>query len=244
MENSSTCICLWAGPRNISTALMYAFAQREDTLVFDEPLYGHYLSSRVEAQAYHPGAPEVLKTQEHDGEKVVKMMLGEHAEPIVFFKHMAHHLVDLDWSFMKYTVNVILIRDPEEMLPSYSEQIEMPSLYDVGFARQVEVLEYIKSLGQSPIILDAKQVLLNPEKVLRECCKRIGIGFDQTMLNWEAGARPEDGSWAQYWYYNVHRSTGFAPYRPKTEPFPEHLKPLLEECRPYYEQLKKEAILA
>ena len=36
-------ICLWSGPRNVSTALMYAFAQRPDTAVVDEPLYAHYL---------------------------------------------------------------------------------------------------------------------------------------------------------------------------------------------------------
>ena len=36
-------ICLWSSPRNISTALMYSFAQREDTEVVDEALYAHYL---------------------------------------------------------------------------------------------------------------------------------------------------------------------------------------------------------
>ncbi|MBQ36281.1 MAG: sulfotransferase family protein, partial [Gemmatimonadaceae bacterium] len=30
-------LCLWSGPRNISTALMYCFAQRADTQVVDEP---------------------------------------------------------------------------------------------------------------------------------------------------------------------------------------------------------------
>jgi len=64
------------------------------------------------------------------------------------------------------------------------------------------------------------------------------------MLNWKAGARPEDGSWAQYWYASVHRSTGFSPYRQKSEPFPEHLEPLLAECRPYYEQLSALAVQA
>ena len=39
-------ICLWSCPRNISTALMYSFAQREDVQVFDEPLYAHYLKSK------------------------------------------------------------------------------------------------------------------------------------------------------------------------------------------------------
>ena len=31
-------ICLWSGPRNVSTALMYSFAQNEHVAVIDEPL--------------------------------------------------------------------------------------------------------------------------------------------------------------------------------------------------------------
>ena len=59
-------INLWSGPRNISTATMYAFAQREDTTVYDEPLYAHYLSNS-NAREYHPGADEVLAKQENNG---------------------------------------------------------------------------------------------------------------------------------------------------------------------------------
>jgi hypothetical protein len=64
------------------------------------------------------------------------------------------------------------------------------------------------------------------------------------MLSWPAGARPEDGIWAAYWYDSVHRSTGFQPYKAKTDPFPEQLKPLFDECMPYYVALAKEAITA
>ena len=71
-------ICLWSGPRNISTALMYSFAQREDTMVLDEPLYAHYLaSSEKELVDRHPVAQVVLDTMENDGAKVVEMMMGE-----------------------------------------------------------------------------------------------------------------------------------------------------------------------
>ena len=99
MSDSTTRICLWSGPRNVSTALMYSFAQRPDTQVFDEPLYGHYL--RVSnASDYHPGAEEVLNTMDCDGDSVVEMMLGEHNKPVVFFKQMTHHLIDLDRSFL------------------------------------------------------------------------------------------------------------------------------------------------
>ena len=93
-------------------------------------------------------------------------------------------------------------------------------------------------------MLDSKEVLLNPRIVLGKLCDQIGIQFDEKMLTWEAGARSEDGCWAPYWYHNVHRSTGFGRYRPKTAPFPEPLKPLLAECQPYYEQLRELAITA
>ena len=80
--------------------------------------------------------------------------------------------------------------------------------------------------------------------MLEQLCDRLGLAFDERMLSWDAGARPEDGVWAQYWYGSVHRSTGFEPYAPKTEPFPERLQPLLEECRPLYERLAARAIRA
>ena len=244
MTDNITRICLWSGPRNISTALMYAFAQRMDTTVFDEPLYAHYLS-KTPAREYHPGAEQVIAEMENDGEKVVHdLILGEHPTPVAFFKHMTHHLNDMDWGFLDQTVNVLLTRDPRDMLPSYAAVVETPTLKDVGYAAHIELFEYLQQRGQNPPVLDAKQVLLNPRKVLSELCARIGIPFQEQMLQWETGARPEDGSWAKYWYASVHRSTGFAKYRPKTEPFPTHLEPLLAECLPYYEQLSALAIQA
>lgn len=241
MSDKTIRINIWSGPRNISTALMYSFAQRKDTTVFDEPLYAHYLS-KSNANEYHPGADEILATMENDGDKVVMMMQGEHSTPIVFFKQMTHHLIDIDWSFMKGMLNIILTRNPREMLPSYAEQINQPNIHDVGYAAHIEVMEYLKKLGQPIIVLDGKNVLLNPQKVLSELCEKIGIPFDSSMLSWEAGARPEDGCWAKYWYKNVHRSTCFAPYQPKTTPFPKHLEGLLTECQPLYDQLASIAI--
>ena len=32
-------IAMWSGPRNLSTALMYAFGNRADFAVVDEPFY-------------------------------------------------------------------------------------------------------------------------------------------------------------------------------------------------------------
>ncbi|WP_420631765.1 sulfotransferase family protein [Candidatus Leptofilum sp.] len=239
-----TRICLWSGPRNISTALMYSFAQRKDTAVYDEPLYAHYLS-KTPARHYHPGAEEIIAEMENDGEKVVQdLILGNEDAPVLFFKHMTHHLNDLDWGFMRQTVNIILTRDPYDMLPSYAKQVKQPALHDVGYALHLDLLDYLHSIGQNPPVLDSKQTLLNPRGVLSQLCDQIGIPFDEAMLSWPAGARPEDGSWAKYWYHTLHRSTGFQPYSRKEETFPEELRSLLAECQPYYEKLSDLAIQA
>lgn len=240
-KNNITRICLWSGPRNISTALMYSFAQRKDTKVFDEPLYAHYLS-QTNASKYHPGAKQVLKTMENDGKKVVDWMMGTHDKPVVFFKQMTHFLINLDLTFLEDTVNIILTRDPKEMLPSYAREIENPTMQDVGYAKHLELLNHLENIGQNPIVITSKRVLENPPGILKKLCKKIGIPFDESMLSWEKGPRPEDGVWARYWYKSVHNSTGFKPYKPKTEPFPENLKPLLNDCKPIYEKLVERSL--
>lgn len=235
-------VCLWSGPRNVSTALMYSFAQRADTRVIDEPLYGHYLStSGVE----HPGRDEVLAAMETDGAKVVRdVILGPSDRPILFMKQMAHHLMGLDRSFLNQTVNVLLIRDPQEVLASLVRQLPNPGLVDTGLGFQSELVDELTVRGQKPLVLDSRETLLDPAGVLSRLCTVLGIDFDSKMLEWEAGPLPEDGVWARHWYGNVHRSTGFQPYRPKTDPFPAELEELLEECRPHYERLYDRAIRA
>jgi hypothetical protein len=235
-------LSIWSGPRNVSTALMYSFRQRPDTGVVDEPLYGHYLRT---TGAAHPGAREVLEAMEGDGGRVVReVILGPCERPVHFFKNMAHHLVGLDRKFLYRITNVLLIRNPQEMLPSLAEQLPEPTLRDTGLDRQVEILDVVLGRGEKPVVLEARELLLDPDGVLREACERLGLPFEEEMLRWPAGPKPEDGVWAKHWYRNVHASTGFAPFRPKAVRFPQRLEPLLEECLPLYEELRGYAITA
>ena len=235
-------VCLWSGPRNISTALMYAFAQRNDTAVFDEPLYAYYLKQHPKAISYHPGAQDILKTMENDGDKVVDMMLNTTKKPVLFFKHMTHHLLDLDRSFLKQTKNVILTRNPREMLPSFHKVIENPTIDDVGYALHLELLHYFLQHNIPFTVIDSKNVLVNPEQTLNSLCKWIAIPFDKNMLSWQPQQRKEDGIWAKYWYDSVHKSSGFHRYMPKTDDFPTVLQPLLKECIPYYNKLMEYSV--
>ena len=244
MPDPTGCLRLsvWSGPRNVSTALMYSFRGRPDTSVVDEPLYGHYLKA---TGADHPGAREVTEAMDNDGERVVReVILGSYDTPIVFFKNMAHHLAGLDRGFLAEITNVLLTRDPREMLPSLAEQLPSPTLRDTGLAEQVEILESAVGSGHRPIVLEARELLLDPADILEQTCDRLGIPFDESMLRWPAGPKPEDGIWARHWYRNVHASTGFGEYRSKTGPFPEELEPLLRECLPLYEELRRHAITA
>jgi len=235
-------ICVWSGPRNVSTALMYSFAQRPDTTALDEPLYGHYLKV---TQAPHPHPEEVTAAMDCDGERVVReVVLGPCRRPVLFCKQMAHHLVELDWGFLDRVVNVLLVRDPREVLPSLARNLEAPVLRDTGFEIQGALFDRFQKQGMTIPVLDARELLLNPRGVLKELCRVVGIPFDERMLHWPAGPKPEDGVWAKYWYHNLHRSTGFMPYRSKTEPFPQRLQPLLEECLPFYRRLYAHAVKA
>lgn len=221
---------------------MYSFAERPDTRVIDEPLYAHYL--RVSG-ARHPLREEVLAAYETDGEEAVRsVVLGPCDRPVLFLKQMAHHLVDLDLGFLEHTVNILLIRHPAEVLSSLVKQLPEPRLTDTGIAIQCDLLERLREIGQEPPIVDSRELLLDPAGVLEQLCVRLGLPFAESMLSWSAGPRREDGLWAPHWYENVHRSTGFMPYRPKTGAFPEKLQPLLEECRPYYDRLFAEALRA
>ncbi len=233
-------ICLWSGPRNVSTALMYSFAQRGDTRVIDEPLYAHYL--RVSGAA-HPGRENVLVQQDSDGEQVIEdVILGPCSKPVLFVKNMAHHLVDVDWTFLSKTTNVILTRDPVDVLPSLARKLGAVSLPDTGYEIQVQLARHLEAVGRQAVVLDARQLQSDPPGVLAQLCDSIGIAYHDSMLHWPAGPRPEDGVWADIWYHDVHMTTGFAPYRPKRTPFAAELLPLLNACRPLYAELLARAL--
>ena len=233
----------WSGPRNVSTALMRSFSQRSDTRVVDEPLYGHYLAT---TGAPHPGRDELVEILETDASAVIdEVVLGECDRPVLFLKQMVHHLTpELDLTFLDGCVNVMLIRDPAEVIASLVHQLPEPTTRDVGLDRQVELFRDLRERGQEPPVIDARELLLDPEHVLAELCRRVGIGWDPAMLSWEAGPRPEDGPWAKYWYDNVTDSTGFLPYRPRQAEVPPHCADLLAESRDYYDELIRFAIRA
>lgn len=235
-----TRINIWSSPRNVSTALMYSFAERPDTEVVDEPLYAHYLTN---CDKSHPGRDEIIGQMENSGEKVVANMLSEnwHTD-VVFFKQMTHHLIQLDRSFLNKMENILLIRQPEEIIFSYSKVIPKVQMEDIGIKMQYDLYNELIAQNKVCAVLDAKNLLTDPEQCLKQLCDQLGIPFFEQMLTWKPGPRPEDGVWAKYWYANVHKSTGFMPYSKKEINLDGDLLLLAENCKPFYNFLYERSI--
>ncbi len=230
-------VCMWSGPRNVSTALMYSFAQRSDTSVVDEPLYGHYLHV---TGAGHPGRETVLRVMDTDGGRVMRRLATDPGQKeVLFAKQMAHHWVDLEPQLLDPFEHFLLIRDPREMLPSLAEVLDDISLRDTGLPDQVRLLDCLLSAGKEPFCVDSMDLCSDPDRLLAGICRRLGLEFQPGMTEWKPGPRPEDGVWAQWWYANVHRSSGFRPWRPTRKVLPPGHDELLAGCLDLYGRLRE-----
>ncbi|HMG93737.1 MAG TPA: hypothetical protein VK589_26950, partial [Chryseolinea sp.] len=168
---------------------------------------------------------------------VSKKIFDSGSNEILFIKNMAHHLELMDQSFVERVTNVFLIRNPRQILASYSQVIEAPTLRDIGIEYQFILFERLKKMGQQPIVMDSGLILKDPESVLKKLCASIGISFMTQMLHWNPGPKEYDGVWAKYWYSNVHRSQGFEIQPTSNRPLGTHLTALNDRAQYYYDQL-------
>ena len=222
-------IAMWSGPRNLSTAMMYAFGSRADFAIWDEPFYAPYLKV---TGADHPMRDAIIAAHESDPALVAARCLDTipAQKPHFYMKHMPHHMIDgfpLGWA--KTCVNIHLIRHPARVIASYGAKRDQMTLHDIGYPQQTALYEQLGGL-----VIDSADIRADPEKMLRKLCDSIGLGFDPAMLNWTAGPRKEDGIWAKHWYGAVHQSTGFAGAE---GPLPQADADLLEQAMPHYTAL-------
>ena len=234
-------LAVWSGPRNISTALMRSWENREDTVVVDEPLYAHYLQA---TGLDHPGRDEVIAAGDTDWRRVVATLVGPvPAGARVFYqKHMAHHLLPgVDRSWIAGLDNVLLIREPDEVVASFVRGWSGPGgelrAEDIGLPQQVALYDELVAADVPPVVIDSADLLSDPALYLQAWCDRLGIAFTDRMLSWPPGPRASDGVWAPNWYAAVHESTGFAPYAPRQVRLTGPPAAVAAQVWPLYEQL-------
>ncbi len=225
---------MWSGPRNLSTAMMYAFFARGDCAVCDEPFYAAYLAA---TGADHPMRKEILASQSHDPKDVAAQCQRQISpeQSHFYMKHMTHHMIDdfpLEWA--KHCTNVFLIRHPARVVASYAKKRQDPTLEDLGYVQQTRLFAEIESWGAQPVVIDSTDIRAAPETMLRNLCEAIGLDYTPAMLHWPAGGNPADGVWAAHWYGAVHRSTGFDAAEGPLPELSGHYADLAEAALPHY----------
>ncbi|NKB76896.1 MAG: HAD family hydrolase [Gammaproteobacteria bacterium] len=234
----ATRIAMWSGPRNISTAMMRSWENRKDTVVWDEPFYGHYLHK---TGIPHPGAEEVIADQGTDWKTIASQCSGDpnNGAPIFYQKHMTMHLLpEMDRSWLTNVTNCFLIRSPEEVVSSYSKVRGDLTLDDLGFIQQAALFDLVIKMSSTiPIVIDAADFLTAPEEMQQLVCEKLAIPFRTEMIAWPQGQRDSDGVWAKYWYNNVWESTSFQEYTPRNPTLTKEQRDIADAAQPYYDML-------
>ena len=231
-------IAMWSGPRNLSTAMMRSFSSRSDTVVSDEPFYGCFLK---DSGAGHPMREDVIAAMDCEWHSVIATLRDPPArnKPIWYQKHMWHHMTGpIGYDDFAGFTHAFLIREPERMIASYLRKREAAAFENFGMDRQAEFFEReADRLGAAPPVIDAHDVLVDPQAVLTQLCDALGIPWDMAMLSWLPGRRETDGPWAPHWYGAVEASTGFGPPETEPETLPDDAQRVADRCRPYYDRL-------
>ena len=234
---------MWSGPRNISTALMRSFENRNDTFVSDEPFYAHFLK---QTGAGHPMRDEVIKSGNSNWDAVSDYLTNTipDGKSVWYQKHMAqHNLPGVNLGWVEKVFNCFLIRDPKEVILSYTKKYNISSVYQLGFPQQLDLFTQLREKRRvTPIVLDSKDILIDPEFMLKKLCYTLGIPFTNKMLKWPKGRRNSDGIWGEHWYNAVEQSTSFQAYQKKDENIPVEYTAIYEESAELYLQLYNQRI--
>jgi protein-lysine N-methyltransferase EEF2KMT len=194
----------WSGPRSLSTALLYSFAQRPDCQVFDEPLYANYL--RNFATLHRPYRHQLLESETRSSNDVLLSMIESAKEKLVFAKHIVKQCtddIDLDLLTAPGSRHVFLIRNPLDMIMSWNQKNhvhnESQDIYGTTVMDLVALFTKIRSkTGVTPLVVDVDELVKNPEGILSNLCLKLEIPFLEEQLTWSQGPKPEiDGCFSQ-----------------------------------------------
>ena len=213
---------------------MRAWENRGDCAVSDEPLYAAYLAA---TGIDHPMREEVIAAGDTDADRVIRALLGPapDGKPVWYQKHMTHHLLSgMDRTWIAGLTNVLLIRDPREVVASYLKARSTVTSEDIGLPQQMELFALLSDAGAPPPIIDAGDFLRAPGAHLRALCDLLGIDFTDRMLHWPAGPRASDGVWAPHWYAQVWKSTGFDPYKAREVQLSDEGARVADDCMAHY----------
>jgi hypothetical protein len=71
----------------------------------------------------------------------------------------------------------------------------------------------VQAQPMPPPLVDASDLLADPNKIVKQYCESLGVPFDQSMLSWESGNVSAFNAWQGY-HTAAEQSTGFKTETP------------------------------
>jgi len=234
----------------------------DNSKIFHEPYSrAYYFGPERISQRYKHQSIDATSTYKSIAKLLVKEFDGI---DLVFSKDMAYcvdeHFANVLADGMHQFNHTFLIRDPRKAIPSLykasvNKQLTGWDYYDAkesGFQQMHELYHFlVQELGTIPTVIDADDLLENPEEVMQAYCEAIGVNFNKKMLEWEPGPVPDWDVWAG-WHENALKSSGFQRQEPekskidqdkkKEVELPNIVRQTIERSIPLYEELYKNRI--
>ena len=235
-------LAVWGTPRTRSTAFLWMMKQRGDFHTFHEPFgQSYYLSEDRKSDRAADQPPKA----ELNFRAILEMLESHIGEQSVFIKDLTYHMKGVfDNEFMSHFHNVFLIRHPEKTLPSLYNVLPDFTDEEVGYDTQYHMYEQVRAASDTPpVVIDADDLVDQPEPIVRGFCEHLGIPFIEESLNWDNIPRSTNLTWwigGDWHHENLKESTGFRTKRFKDYPDVSEVPKLAkayEECLPYYEKL-------
>lgn len=176
-------------PRTVSSAFEKAMISRADHKIFHEPWVSSYLFHNGDAWIFSQSpSPEIMQARNYY--EVRQLIYSYAGKQPVFVKDMIWCMKEelLNDDFLLSDPNVVitfLIREPSLSIESYFlKGEELMSLKEtIGCIKDMYCYEtmwdiakkYYQIRGTWPLIVEAEELCANPETVLKEYCKKVGI---------------------------------------------------------------------
>ena len=256
-------VILWAAPRTISTAFERCFINLKTAKVIHEPFsLPFYFGPERQHKRFENQPADPQKTYDATCKLLQKEYEGKE---LVFSKDMAYFIVNKFEMFLrdgfKNFKHSFIIRDPRKAIVSLYRMSTNPLLtgwdyFDpnqAGFVQMYEFYRFVRQhLDPFPTVVDADDLLDDPEGMTRSYCESVGIDYQEGMTRWNPG--PVDAGW-ETWagcHEDALKSSGIAKRnhkKPKTDEksqasMPSEVMAAIEEAIPYYNAMYSDRIHA
>eukprot|EP01084_Bolivina_argentea_P231117 389833_1 len=263
----ATRVALWTPPRCCGTAFTRCISQLSGVKIFNEPYLEPFyfgekrVSHGMENDGMSLDTTSVLKAYgtSKSLEQITYELIDDYDDCYaVFFRNHAYHVIHhnkfVPKGLLNIYTNTFMIRHPENQIKSAYRTKTNPEVFgersefdpnSVGWKELFEMFSLVTNeLKQEVIVVDAYDMMKEPEDILKQYCELTGLKYHKNILNWSDEI---DGVWnyADAIHGQLKQSKTFWSNSIEYDvEYPRIVYECIEEAMPYYQELSKCKLIA